>query len=401
MKQLLPLILLIAHILPIMAGDGSSAQSPLTVTQALARKNDHKSYYVSGYIVGEYRDYSNNKHFYYLAPPFDGTSAYLIADDVDEIDLNRMMPVQIKDYVDNYNLDENPQYWHKRLTVKGTLTDYFTLPGIKNLTDWIAPAEPLDDEARYWNFYETFETKKAYTPDGSQMYSGGTYASAETCLWKFVGATYGNSSNDMKWDNAAAHLRLTESTSGEPGYICMLADKTDGIGYLRLWAARYKEDKGSASFGIFLSNDQGKSWEAIQTDVAIEKELTEYQFKIMRPGTWRTYSFLQVKMPNPGPPKFIALPSVCPSATAKSAPYCPGVCKMPSASGLATDTSKAPAPCTSALMSSSGSSWPKKFGPATAKQDTCGVNFSLSAFKSTVPFCKGTSSSCRPGTCFK
>lgn len=119
------------------------------------------------------------------------------------------------------------------------------------------------------------------------MYSGGTYASAETCLWKFVGATYGNSSNDMKWDNAAAHLRLTESTSGEPGYICMLADKTDGIGYLRLWAARYKEDKGSASFGIFLSNDQGKSWEAIQTDVAIEKELTEYQFKIMRPGTWR------------------------------------------------------------------------------------------------------------------
>lgn len=287
MKQLLPLILLIAHILPIMAGDGSSAQSPLTVTQALAKKNDHKNYYVSGYIVGEYRDYSNNKHFYYLAPPFDGTSAYLIADDVDEIDLNRMMPVQIKDYVDTYNLDENPQYWHKRLTVKGTLTDYFTLPGIKNLTDWLAPAEPLDDEAHYWNFYETFETKKAYTPDGSQMYSGGTYASAETCLWKFVGATYGDSSNDMKWDNAAAHLRLTESTSGEPGYICMLDDKTDGIGYLRLWAARYKEDKGAASFGIFLSNDQGKSWEAIQTDIAIEKELTEYQFKIMRPGTWR------------------------------------------------------------------------------------------------------------------
>lgn len=287
MKQLLPLILLIAHILPTMAGDGSSAQSPLTVTQALAKKNDHKSYYVSGYIVGEYRDYSNNKHFYYLAPPFDGTSAYLIADDVDEIDLNRMMPVQIKDYVDNYNLDENPQYWHKQLTVKGTLTDYFTLPGIKNLTDWIAPTEPLDDESRYWNFYETFETKKAYTPDGSQMYQGGTYASAETCLWKFSGATYGDSSNDMKWDNAAAHLRLTESTSGEPGYICMLDDKTDGIGYLRLWAARYKEDKGSASFGIFLSDDQGKNWEPLQTNIPVEKELTEYQFKIMRPGIWR------------------------------------------------------------------------------------------------------------------
>ena len=89
-----------------MAGDGSSAQSPLTVSQALAKKNDQKSYYVSGYIVGEYRDYSNNKHFYYLAPPFDGTSAYLIADDVDEMDLSRMMPVQIKDYVDNIHISD-------------------------------------------------------------------------------------------------------------------------------------------------------------------------------------------------------------------------------------------------------------------------------------------------------
>ena len=285
--RLLSFIILLVSILPVMAGDGSSAQSPLTVSQALAKKNDQKSYYVSGYIVGEYRDYSNNKHFYYLAPPFDGTSAYLIADDVDEMDLSRMMTVQIKDYVDNYNLDENPQYWRKQLTVKGTLTDYFTLPGIKNLTDWIAPSEPLDNESQYWNFYETFETKKAYTPNGEQMYSGGTYTSSETCRWKFAGATYGDSSNDMKWDNAAAHLRLTESTSGEPGYICMLDDKTDGIGYIRLWAARYKEDKGAASFGIFLSNDQGESWETVQTGIAIEKELTEYQFKIMRPGIWR------------------------------------------------------------------------------------------------------------------
>ena len=62
------------------------------------------------------------------------------------------------------------------------------------------------------------------------MYGGGIYASAETCRWKFVGATYGDSSNDMKWDNAAAHLRLTESTSGEPGYIYMLEDKSNGIG---------------------------------------------------------------------------------------------------------------------------------------------------------------------------
>ena len=92
-----------------------------------------------------------------------------------------MMPVQIKDYVDSYNLDENPQYWRKQLTIKGTLTDYFTLPGIKNLTDWIAPGENVTDETKYWNFSETFETKKAYTPNSTLMYGGGIYASAETC----------------------------------------------------------------------------------------------------------------------------------------------------------------------------------------------------------------------------
>ena len=180
MKKTLLSIALSAFVFSLIAGTGLSADSPLTVLQALAKKNDRKSYYVNGYIVGEYRDYSNNKHFYNIAPPFDGTSAYLIADEIDEIDLSKMMPVQIKDYVDSYNLDENPQYWRKQLTIKGTLTDYFTLPGIKNLTDWIAPGENVTDETKYWNFYETFETKKAYTPNNTLMYGGGIYASAET-----------------------------------------------------------------------------------------------------------------------------------------------------------------------------------------------------------------------------
>ena len=91
----------------------------------------------------------------------------------------------------------------------------------------------------------------------------------------------------MKWDNAAAHLRLTESTSGEPGYIYMLEDKSNGIGYIRLWAARYKDDKGSGSFGVYISEDKGKTWEPVQTGIPIKKELTEYQFKVMRPGDLR------------------------------------------------------------------------------------------------------------------
>ena len=67
----------------------------------------------------------------------------------------------------------------------------------------------------------------------------------------------------------------------------MLEDKSNGIGYIRLWAARYKDDKGSGSFGVYISDDKGKTWEPIQTGIPIKKELTEYQFKVMRPGELR------------------------------------------------------------------------------------------------------------------
>lgn len=164
MKKALLSIVLSAFVFSLIAGTGLSADSPLTVSQALAKKNDRKSYYVNGYIIGEYRDYSNNKHFYNIAPPFDGTSAYLIADDIDEIDLSKMMPVQIKDYVDSYNLDENPQYWRKQLTIKGTLTDYFTLPGIKNLTDWIAPGENAQTKRNTGTSMKLLKRKKPILP---------------------------------------------------------------------------------------------------------------------------------------------------------------------------------------------------------------------------------------------
>lgn len=103
------------------------------------------------------------------------------------------------------------------------------------------------------------------------MYGGGIYASAETCRWKFVGATYGDSSNDMKWDNAAAHLRLTESTSGEPGYIYMLEDKATESGTYAYGLPDTKDDKGSGSFGVYISDDKGKTWEPIQTGIPIKK----------------------------------------------------------------------------------------------------------------------------------
>lgn len=112
------------------------------------------------------------------------------------------------------------------------------------------------------------------------MYGGGIYASAETCRWKFVGATYGDSSNDMKWDNAAAHLRLTESTSGEPGYIYMLEDKSNGIGYIRLWLPDTKMIKVLVLSVYTYPMTKEKLGNPFKP-VFQSKELTEYQFKVI------------------------------------------------------------------------------------------------------------------------
>ena len=75
----------------VFAGTGSK-DSPFTVSQAIAKTDGSaQTYWVKGYIVGEMSDFSNNKYFYELAPPFDGTSAYLIADNPNEIDLKKCM----------------------------------------------------------------------------------------------------------------------------------------------------------------------------------------------------------------------------------------------------------------------------------------------------------------------
>jgi len=54
MKKALLSIALSAFVFSLIAGTGLSADSPLTVSQALAKKNDRKSYYINGHVVGEY-----------------------------------------------------------------------------------------------------------------------------------------------------------------------------------------------------------------------------------------------------------------------------------------------------------------------------------------------------------
>lgn len=286
MKRSSILFLFVLFFMAVNAGNGTETD-PFTVAQAIAKSdNSAKTYWVKGYIVGEMSDFSNNKYFYELAPPFAGTGAYLLSDNPDEINLSKCFPVQLGSaYTDNFNLEENPQYWRKEVLVCGLLRDYFAMPGLKavNSLTVLSPS-PLNDETKVWNFFEDMDGSYQ-AASTSSIFAGGTYA-GETGNWKLYGATWGDSSNDSKWGKAAARLRLSEASTGNPGYMQMEFDKPDGAGVIRFWSGYYDTDNGG-SLAIYVSTNQGQSWGNAIAQTAIAKGWKEYQFVLNVPGNVR------------------------------------------------------------------------------------------------------------------
>ncbi|MEI7502249.1 MAG: DUF6359 domain-containing protein [Paludibacter sp.] len=268
------------------AGTGTQV-SPFTVSQAIAKSDGSaQTYWVKGYIVGEMNDFSNNKYFYELAPPFDGTTSYLIADNPDEINLSKCMPIQLSGIgSDTLSLDAYPQYWRKEILTCGLLRDYFSMPGFKTLSSLeILTPKPLIDEVTSWNFFENMDGTYS-AASTSSIFAGGTYT-GETGVWELYGATWGDSGNDNKWGKASARLRLSEASTGTPGYIQMNFDKPNGVGEVRFWAGYYDTDSGGA-LSIQTSKNAGQSWETVITSQFIAKDWKEYQFAVNQSGNVR------------------------------------------------------------------------------------------------------------------
>lgn len=268
-------------------GGTGTQTDPFTVAQAIAKKDGSaQTYWVKGFVVGEMSDFSNNKYFYELAPPFNGTSAYLIADSPDEINLSKCMPVQLgSERANAMNLDEYPHFWRKEVLACGLLRDYFSMPGLKTLSslEVLTPA-PLVDFSKDWVFYEDMDAQ--YVPAStSSIFAGGVYT-GETGEWQLYGATWGNSSSDSKWGKASARLRLSESSSGNPGYLQMNFDKQEGVGVIRFWAGYYDKDNNGA-VSISISKNSGQSWENAVASQFIAKDWKEYQFAINQTGKVR------------------------------------------------------------------------------------------------------------------
>ena len=284
MKRLFPLSVFILLInISLIAGNGTQTD-PFTVAQAITKTDgSSQTYWVKGYIVGEMSDFSNNKYFYELAPPFSGTSAYLIADNPNEINLTKCMPIQLgTERAASMNLDEFPQYWRKEVLTCGLLRDYFSMPGLKTLSSLeITSAQPLTNETLNWKFYENMDGNYV-AASSTSIFAGGTYT-GDSGIWKLYGATWGDSGNDNKWGKASARLRLSEASTGNPGYIQMEFDKPNGIGVVRLWAGYYSTDNGGA-LSLYISKNQGQTWENVVASQAIAKDWKEYEFTVNQTG---------------------------------------------------------------------------------------------------------------------
>ncbi len=287
MKKIFSLFVFILLInITLFAGSGTQSD-PFTVAQAIAKTDgSSQTYWVKGYIVGEMSDFSNNKYFYELAPPFGGTSAYLIADNPNEINLTKCMPIQLgTERAALMNLDEFPQYWRKEVLTCGLLRDYFSMPGLKTLSSLeITSAQPLTNETLNWKFYENMDGNYV-AASSTSIFAGGTYT-GDSGIWKLYGATWGDSGNDNKWGKAAARLRLSEASTGNPGFMQMEFDKTNGIGVVRFWAGYYSTDNGGA-LSLYISKNQGQTWENVVTSQVIAKDWKEYEFTINQIGNVR------------------------------------------------------------------------------------------------------------------
>ena len=155
--------------------------NPLTISQARAQQNSGSNgVWVRGYIVGEMHNFSNNKYFYAVAPPFQGTSTFLLADNAYEHDFSKCLVVQFPSsaLIDAFNLEENPEYWQKEIALCGNLQSYMSAPGLKSISNYsLSESVSLEDESSYWQFYEDAEDGR-YTPlSSSSTFAGGNLVS--------------------------------------------------------------------------------------------------------------------------------------------------------------------------------------------------------------------------------
>lgn len=117
-------------------GSGTTASDTLTVSQAIA-KQDNAKHFVKGVIVGWYSNHNNDKKVIFTAEASADTTVLatnlVIAESADETDQTKCICVQLSagPIRSALNLKDHADNFHKELLIKGTLTAYNTMAGLK------------------------------------------------------------------------------------------------------------------------------------------------------------------------------------------------------------------------------------------------------------------------------
>ena len=115
--------------------------------------------YVSGKVFAEGATFDNNPD---PNPDLNTDKNILIADNADETDVTKCMPVQLPSGAvrNALNLLENPSNYKKQVTLTGSLEKYFGVPGLKTVSKYeiegVTPEQPETPEGAYIS--ETFAT---------------------------------------------------------------------------------------------------------------------------------------------------------------------------------------------------------------------------------------------------
>lgn len=116
---------------PIVKG---SKKNPYTVAEAMS--NLGASGWVEGYIVGAFKSSTMNS---FSPDPSDASTSNLaLADSKNETNISHIIPVQLPTgkIRDALNLSTNPANLNKKVMIKGNLGSYFSVTGVRDLTDY-------------------------------------------------------------------------------------------------------------------------------------------------------------------------------------------------------------------------------------------------------------------------
>lgn len=130
---------------PALTGDGTK-ENPYDIASAMT-KQDNSEAWVMGYIVGCINDKSISTDAVF-APPFTNAANILIAADADETDYKKCIPVQLVSQTDvraALNLVDNGGNLGKAVVIKGQLTKYFGVAGLKSPTAAVLDGKDIGD----------------------------------------------------------------------------------------------------------------------------------------------------------------------------------------------------------------------------------------------------------------